>query len=164
MPAVGLSQEQFNRVFGPKDDLDNNGPGRSRKCKVCGGWHRLDKPWPHNCRSEAPRRNLDLAMPQLAPSFEPFLSTPMHPDAEVIGSRNAKREYMKRNGLVEYDKGVGAKNDWVEQYQEIESIVSDIKNIETMDHDRRRHELGAERMVDGGSLAEGTEIDMDAVT
>lgn len=27
-----------------------------RLCRVCGGWHRLDQPLPHNCRPEAPRR------------------------------------------------------------------------------------------------------------
>lgn len=32
---------------------------RQRLCKVCGGWHDLDKPWPHNCVThERPMQHL----------------------------------------------------------------------------------------------------------
>lgn len=135
MPSVALSQSDFDRVFGPKDNLDSNGPGRSRKCKVCGGWHRLDMPWPHNCRSEAPPRNPDLAMPQVAPAFQPFKAS-VHPDAPVIGSRNDKRDYMDRNGLAEYEPGVrneGAQ--WAREKEERRELEADIQRFDQTDMD-----------------------------
>lgn len=102
MPAVGLSRDDFDRVFGARDDAD--APGRSRLCRSCGGWHRMDRPWPHNCRAPAPPRNPDLATPQIAPPFHAFQTVGLDP--EVIGSRHDKREYMAKNDLVEYDAGV----------------------------------------------------------
>lgn len=110
MPAVGLSHDDFDRVFGARDD---GAPGRSRLCRTCGGWHRVDQPWPHNCRPPAPPRNPDLATPQLAPQFVPFQTSGI--DAEVIGSRGDKREYMERNGLVEYDAGVTPEREMTER-------------------------------------------------
>lgn len=38
---------------------------RERFCKVCKGWHRLDQPWPHNCRQEDWRQRSDLPGPML---------------------------------------------------------------------------------------------------
>lgn len=115
---------EYARIFGPRDDLDS-APGRSRKCKVCGGWHRLEQPWPHNCRSEAPPR-ADFPTPQLAPSFQPFMTGP-GADAEYIGSRNDKRQYMERNDLAEYDAGVGRRNEWVEEIEQDRELVQTIK-------------------------------------
>lgn len=120
------------RIFGPKDDFDSAGPGRSRKCKSCGGWHRLDRPWPHNCRKEGPRRNLDLAVPQLAPAFEAFQTGGVD-EPEIIGSRKDKREYMERNDLVEYDAGVGNQSaQWVRDREEAKEVGETVKRfIET---------------------------------
>lgn len=157
MPAVGLSQDDFNRVFGPQDDLDSTGPGRSRKCKVCDGWHRLDRPWPHNCRSEAPRRNPNLHAPQLAPRFEAF-RTGVTETAETIGSRNEKREYMKRHDLVEYDDGVTNEASWVEKIEHERDIVADLKRFHEIDSENLSPDLKAQSMDEGGSLDEGTEI------
>ena len=136
MPTVGLTEDQFARVFGPRDELDSNGPGRSRKCKSCGGWHRTDRPWPHNCRSEAPARNPELATPQLAPSFDPFITTDVRdPDAEVIGSRNDKREYMKRHDLVEYETGVKDEaGQWSREIDETREVAETVKRF--MDTDK----------------------------
>lgn len=36
-----------------------------RFCKVCRGWHSLDEPWPHNCRSEPNWNRADLPAPRL---------------------------------------------------------------------------------------------------
>lgn len=157
MPAIGLTAEQHARVFGPRDDLDNAGPGRSRRCKVCMGWHRLDRPWPHNCRAEAPRRNPNLAAPQIAPSFEPFRTGALD-TAEVITSRAEKREYMKRHDLVEYDAGVSNAPTWVEQIEYERGIVTDLKRFHETDPINLSPDLKAQPMDDRGSLDEGTEI------
>lgn len=157
MPAVGLSQDDFNRVFGPKDELDSSGPGKSRKCKMCGGWHRLDQPWPHNCRPEAPRRNPNLHTPQLAPKFEAF-RTGVLEGSEIINDRADKREYMKRNDLVEYDEGVTNEPSWVEQIEYEREIVDDLKRFHEIDSENLSPDLKAQDMDDGGSLDDGTEI------
>lgn len=116
---------EYARIFGPRDE--DSAPGRSRKCKVCGGWHRLDQPWPHNCRSEAPPR-ANFPTPQIAPSFQPFMTGPGE-DAEYIGSRGDKRDYMLRHELVEYDEGVGKRNEWVEQKDDERELVQTIKRV-----------------------------------
>lgn len=99
--ALGLNPDDYARVFGAKDGF---GPaGRSRLCKVCGGWHRADQPWPHNCRAEAAPRS-HLAAPRLSPKFEPF--KPNMLTDTVINDPRSKRDYMERHDLVEYDEGV----------------------------------------------------------
>lgn len=159
MPAVGVSQKDYNRVFGPKDDLDSTGAGRSRKCKMCGGWHRLDQPWPHNCRPEAPKRNQNLKTPQLAPKFEAFRTGALE-SAEVINSRADKREYMKKNDLVEYDNGITNKQSWVEQIEYENEIVADLKRFHEIDSENLTPDLKAQRMEESGTLDEGTEINV----
>ena len=101
LSTADLPPSEFSRIFGAKDDA---GTGRSRMCKVCGGWHSLERPWPHNCRSERPPRS-HLASPQLAPRFDEFV-TGKHDDPVIINDRRDKREYMARNELVEFDAGV----------------------------------------------------------
>ncbi|MFE3836917.1 hypothetical protein [Pseudogemmobacter sonorensis] len=104
MTSLAISDlgSEYDRIFGQKPE--DAGAGRQRLCRVCGGWHRLDA-WPHNCRSEAPRRNRDLAAPQLAPRFDEF-RTGLTETAEIIGDRRSKREFMDRHDLVEWDDGV----------------------------------------------------------
>lgn len=157
MPAVGISAEQHARVFGPRDDLDITGHGRSRKCKVCDGWHRLDQPWPHNCRTEAPRSNPKLATPQIAPPFQAF-KTGQLDNAKVITSRAEKAEYMRRNDLVEYDTGVSNEETWVEKRECERGIVRDIKRFIETDPLNLPPDLKAQPMNEGGSLDDGTEI------
>lgn len=103
MPAVGLSRDDFDRVFGAP--VEDGAPGRSRRCNTCGGWHRMDQPWPHNCRRPAPPRNPNLATPQIAPPFVPFKTGELE-GAEIINSRADKIAYMDKNDLVEWDAGV----------------------------------------------------------
>ena len=142
------------KIFG--GNAEDRETGRSRRCRSCGGWHRLDRPWPHNCRAPAPPPQR-LAAPQLAPKFEPF-KTGLLDSAEVIGSRNDKREYMRRNDLVEYDNGVGRRNEWVEDHETGREIVETIKRFHETDSENLPPDLRAQRMDAAGSLDEGTEI------
>lgn len=126
--AMQMSKEQFAAVFGT--ETDQTKAGRSRLCAVCGGWHSLDAPWPHNCRSPAPPRNPELASPQIFPTFEPF--KPNHFDDAIINDRRQKRDYMERHDLAEYDTGIKpdagpTEREWEAQF------VSDIKAAREMD-------------------------------
>jgi hypothetical protein len=97
-----LSEHQ--RIFGRIDPLDR-GNGRSRKCRYCGDWHSLERPWPSNCREPAPPRNPHLKTPILAPTFEAFVAGP-HDAPVVINDRREKGSFMDRHDLVEFDAGV----------------------------------------------------------
>jgi hypothetical protein len=94
----------------------------------------------------------------VAPAFEPF-RTGMLDTAEVIGSRGEKREYMKRNDLVEYDSGVGDRNDWVEEHENSRQIVADIKRFRETDPENLSPDLKAQPIDEKGNLDEGTEIE-----
>jgi hypothetical protein len=153
--------EKHAAIFGPKPTAMDDAPGRSRKCKSCGDWHRLDKPWPHNCRP--PKRQMQiLEAPQLAPGFDAFV-TGMTDTAEIIGSRNDKREYMKRNDLVEHDTGVDKNADWVENIEYERELVQDIKRFSETPSENLSPDLRAQKMDKGGSLDEGTEINIDDI-
>lgn len=86
---------QHAAIFGQPQEVS---VGRSRMCKVCGGWHSLEKPWPHNCRTPAKPRS-SLAAPMIMPDVEPHLAGA----DEYIGGRVDQREFMKRNDLVEHE-------------------------------------------------------------
>lgn len=126
--AMSSLGSEYDRIFGPPAEARD--PGRQRLCKVCGGWHRLDA-WPHNCRPEAPPRNRDLAAPQLAPRFDPFV-TGVTETAEIIGDRKAKREFMARHDLVEFDAGVKPDPGPTER-QWKEEFVQDFKRAQEED-------------------------------
>lgn len=111
---------EYARLFGPREE---SGPGKTRLCKMCGGWHRLDA-WPHNCRKERPPRS-HLAAPQLAPRFEEFM-TGRTANAEYIGDRRAKREFMERHDLVEFEEGVAPPPQPTEREWEAE-FAADLK-------------------------------------
>lgn len=101
MVAFKFDRNHFESVFGaPRREEE---PGTYRKCRTCGGWHKRGLT-PHNCREPEPPRNPDLATPQIAPPFHAFQT--VGADPVIIGSRHAKREYMARHDLVEYDAGV----------------------------------------------------------
>lgn len=155
------------RIFGVPDQLDSDtGPGRKRKCKTCGSWHRIDRPWPGNCRPSRPPR-ADLAAPRLAPAFEAF--KPNRTTDDVIGSRNDKREYMRRNGLVEYDEGVRAPDDhWTERRAEERRVGQLIADIRQTDTEYLSNRVGfdvtnPERVDEAGTLDAGTEIETDGM-
>lgn len=117
---------EYARIFGKPEA----GTGRARLCKVCGSWHSLAKPWPHNCRREAPRR-ADLAAPMLAPKFEPFVAGD-HDAPVIINDHRDKRAYMDRHDLVEYDVGVKPEPEPTER-QWREEFVQDFKAAMEMD-------------------------------
>lgn len=118
---------EYARIFGATAET---GTGRSRLCKTCGAWHALDKPWPHNCRPEAPPRS-HLASPQIAPKFEEFV-TGKTDTAEIIGDRRAKRTFMDRHDLAEYDEGVSPPPPPSERQWERE-FVQDFKRAQEED-------------------------------
>lgn len=120
----------FNRIFGPRDDL-NAYPGRSILCKSCGGWHALDKPIPHNCRKERLTPS-PLAAPMLTAPFGEFRTSPLD-DGVVIGDRKARREYMARNDLVDYDPGITNAETWVDKINADRQWVADFKAVCEMD-------------------------------
>lgn len=99
--AYRFDAEHFCRIFG--EPSRESEPGSYRLCKHCGGWHRRGHV-PHNCRPEAPPRS-HLASPQIAPKFEEFV-TGKTATAEIIGDRRAKRTFMDRHDLAEYEEGV----------------------------------------------------------
>lgn len=113
---------EYARIFGPRE----TGQGRARRCRVCGDWHSLDRPWPHNCRSEAPPR-ADLASPMIAPPFQPFRTGRMD-DAAIITNRAEKRDYMERNDLAEYDDGVKPEREQTQREWQ-EEFVADFKRV-----------------------------------
>lgn len=160
-----VDAEQHARIFGPPEREDR--PGAYRKCRTCGGWHARGRV-PHNCRPPAPPRNPDLATPQLAPTFQAF-KTGVTENAEIIGDRRAKREYMEKHGLAEYDEGVTKPDDhWTAQKEEEREIAELISTIAQTDTDYLSDRAGfdvtnPERVDDSASLDDGTGIDMDGV-
>lgn len=133
MHALALDNDRFSAIFGARE----TGQERTRLCKVCGDWHSLDTPWPHNCRSEAPPR-ANLPAPMLAPKFEAFRPD-MFADT-VINDRREKRDYMERNDLIEYDTRVKpnqgpTEREWEAQFvQDFKAAMeTDPLNIEPVD-------------------------------
>jgi hypothetical protein len=150
-----VDPDRHKKIFGHRED---RAPGRYRACKTCGGEHRLDQPWPHNCRKPAPPRNRDLSTPQITPPFQAF-RTGLLDTAETIGSRHEKREYMARNDLVEFDEGITKDDDhWTYDYKVDREIVSDIKRFIETDPLNIPPDLKAAPM-EAGDLDDGTEID-----
>lgn len=157
---IAMTPERHAAIFGPT--LEEPGTGRIRKCKSCGDWHRLDRPWPHNCRKEGPRRNVNLAAPQLAPTFDAFM-TGQTDDAVYIGDRGAKRDYMERNGLVEYDEGVTNEPNWVEQKRELDEVAQDLKRFSETDEDYWSPDHYAVDPTKDDLNTEGQDVDMTQV-
>ena len=69
-----------------------------RFCKVCRGWHDLEKPWPHNCRKPDDRQRSDLEFPYLSlDTMEPVQSML---DGQFYTSKAALRESYKEHNRV----------------------------------------------------------------
>lgn len=131
MKSLDLTPEQHARIFGPQ--LEERRQGRSRLCRVCGGWHALDRPWPHNCRGEQ-RPPPKLAAPMLAPRFPEHVAHHSG-EPEVIWGRRSQREYMKRNDLIQYEEGIEGqrKPEWIEEREEIEAFGQALKKQTELD-------------------------------
>lgn len=71
---------------------------RERLCRVCGGWHELDR-WPHNCMPERNYAASDLPAPMLIQdSMEPTQSMV---DGQYYTSKSALRATYKPSGNKE---------------------------------------------------------------
>lgn len=95
---IGITPERHAAIFGQPDEIWGEKGGKKRNCKVCGGWHRVDKPLPHNCRP-ALRPAPILSAPMIISDIEPHVEGGVY-----IDSRKAQREFMEKNGLVEYEQ------------------------------------------------------------
>jgi hypothetical protein len=157
MPDHRVSAEKHNRIFGPPT-VKGDRPGRRRFyiCPFCGDEHQRGNV-PDNCKV-IPRVQQHLAAPQLAPSFYEH-KTGVLSDAEVITSRTAQREYMKKNDLIQWEEGFDHRNEWVEEHETKREIVQTIK----MAMERDPLSLTPEEKGEVEDLAkdgsEGTEID-----
>lgn len=72
---------------------------RERFCKVCGSWHALDRPWPHNCRAEDWTQRSEMAAPMIIrDGMEPVQSML---DGRMYESKRALRATYRQAGVVE---------------------------------------------------------------
>lgn len=80
--------------------------GRERFCKVCRGWHDVDRPWPHNCyRNDFDQRS-DLPGPSvIGDSMEPVQSML---DGRMYDSKSRLRATYRRAGVTEVGNEVAA--------------------------------------------------------
>lgn len=70
-----------------------------RLCKVCGDWHDLDKPWPHNCQAEPNWAQSDLPGPYIAgDTMQPVQS---QLDGKMYDSKSRLRSTYKAAGMIE---------------------------------------------------------------
>lgn len=157
MPDHRVSADKHERIFG-RPSVTGARPGRRRfyLCKVCGGEHQRGHT-PHNCREPMPVRQ-HLASPQLAPSFHEH-RTGVLDGAEIITSRNEQREYMKRHDLIQWEEGIGKRNEWVEEHETKREIIQTIKMAMERDPLSLTPEEKGLPLDEKGSLDEGTEID-----
>lgn len=98
---------------------------RQRLCKVCGGWHDLDQPWPHNCSThEQSKRAEDLPVPMM--NFDTMDAVQSMTNGLFYDSKSALRSEYKRAGVVEVGNDVPAtkpKTDKAEQKKRIQKTV-----------------------------------------
>lgn len=156
MTRVAMSDlgDNYARIFGQPE----RGTGRARLCKACGGWHSLAKPWPHNCRSEAPPR-ANLAAPMLAPKFEPFVAGD-HDAPVIINDPRDKRSFMDRHDLVEFDAGVTKEPEQTEK-QWVSEFVEDFKRAEQTDPlNRPPTEIVGRTDLEGAAEIDPTKIEV----
>lgn len=158
-----MTPARHAEIFGARDPVyDAPGVGRSRLCKSCGGWHKLNA-WPHNCRRPSPPR-ANLATPMVSHDIEPF-KTGALPEDPVIGSRRERREYMERNDLVDYDPGIGRRAKWVEEHDEKRERIGVIKRFMDTDPLALDPEYKIQGVVgrDKEVLNDGAEVDLTDV-
>lgn len=90
-------------------------------------WQR--RQWDREDRAFARRANQgQICTPMLAKPWAGFVTgDPDNPT--FIDDRGQRREYMRQNGLEDWDDGVGKRNRWVEDYDEKRDIVGTIKQV-----------------------------------
>jgi ribosomal protein S21 len=70
-----------------------------RYCKICGGWHDLNEPWPSNCLPERPQRS-DFPAPMLiGDTIEQGVQSQI--DGKIYSSKSALRRHYKQTGHIE---------------------------------------------------------------
>lgn len=72
-----------------------------RSCRICGDWHDLSQPWPHNCLAhwgERPERS-GLPAPMLIRDTMDAIISPL--DGQQFESKSALRAAYKAAGVVE---------------------------------------------------------------
>lgn len=93
--------------------------------------------------------------------WAPF-RTGVLPGSEIISNPHERREYMKRNDLVEYDDGVTNAETWVDERNEDRQRVADLKRFEETDPLNLPPEYKAEYVGDR-DLHGASEVDHTAV-
>jgi len=77
---------------------------RQRFCKVCGGWHRLDAPWPDACWRVPEHARSHLAAPMIiGDGMTPVRSML---DGKIYDSKRALRATYKAAGVTEVGNDV----------------------------------------------------------
>ena len=79
-----------------------------RYCKVCDGWHDLEKPWPSNCRPEAPPRSSLPAPRVIGDTMDPTQSMV---DGKFYTSKSALRATYMPSGNKDGKRYVEVGND-----------------------------------------------------
>lgn len=77
---------------------------RQRLCKVCGEWHDMDKPWPHNCTEHTQSKAAAFPTPMMIiDTMDPVRSMT---NGLYYDSKSAMRSEYKRAGVVEVGNDV----------------------------------------------------------
>ena len=72
---------------------------RSRYCKICEGWHDLDRPWPDNCLPERNWTRADYACPAVITDSMPPVQSQL--DGKMYDSKSALRRTYRQAGVIE---------------------------------------------------------------
>jgi len=70
-----------------------------RYCKVCDGWHDLNKPWPDNCRPEPNWNRSELPGPNIIGDNMGAVQSML--DGKFYDSKSALRKTYKQAGVTE---------------------------------------------------------------
>ena len=81
---------------------------RQRLCKVCGGWHDLDAPWPEECREHSVSKQAKgLKIPMV--NFDSMDAVKSMTNGLYYDSKSALRSEYKRAGVIEVGNDVPTK-------------------------------------------------------
>ena len=98
-----------------------------RFCKVCRGWHDLDKPWPHNCLPERKMARADLPAPAVIADTMPPVQSML--DGKLYDSKAALRATYKAAGVTEVgnDSSVLDPKPFQKRYSKREDIKTSVR-------------------------------------